>query len=176
MKSEWNGKAIHSYGESNSRGVSILFQKDLDVELCENEIKIDNEGRYISLNIKIYENMYCITNIYAPNDKHKRNSFYKNLNKHIIDFSKGINIIAGDWNEIQHADDRKSRKNRFKNNSNLKQLKQSLNLIDTWLYKNKNKKQFTWRRKNNSTEASRIDYILVTKDLISKINFSDIFC
>ena len=73
IKTEWPGDIIHSIGTSNSRGVSIFIHEKLNAEIINSTI--DEEGRYIIMNVKINEDVYCLVNIYAPNDKHKRNSF-----------------------------------------------------------------------------------------------------
>ena len=59
-------------------------------------------------------------------------------------------------------------------NSNLRKLKNEHKLIDPWVIMNKNKQQFTWRRKNKPNEASRIDFFLIDKDLLPKIKKADI--
>ena len=37
-----------------------------------------------------------------------------------------------------------------------------------------NKSQYTWKRKNNNREASRIDYFLISKELVYKTQSCDI--
>ena len=68
IRTEWKGEIIHSIGTSQSRGVSIFICKNINAEII--DTTIDQDGRYIILNIKINDNVYCITNVYAPNDKH----------------------------------------------------------------------------------------------------------
>lgn len=99
------------------------------------------------VNLKINENIFTIINIYAPNDKHNRNRFFKKINKQITEFQQGPIIIGGDWNDIQEHIDRKSVRKIQKCVHNLKTLKKELKLIDMWRLKNPHKQQFTWRRK-----------------------------
>ena len=166
IRTEWAGEIIHSIGTSSSRGVSIFIHKTLNAEIIDK--LVDKEGRYIVANIKVDENVYCITNIYAPNDIHKRNSFIKQMKAMIENKSQGYNIIGGDWNDIQEVNDRKSRNTRIQLNPNFKQLKKHHNLFDPWKFMNKTKRQFPWKRKNSTTEASRIDYFLIQSELKQK--------
>lgn len=65
--------------------------------------------------------------------------------------------------------------NRFqKPVNNMRLMIKKCNLIDIWRELNFNKKQFTWRRKNDKNTASRIDYFLIDKDLKQKVESTDI--
>ncbi len=44
-KKEWEGEIIFNHGTSNSEGVTILFPKNLDFELCEK--RTDCDGRLL---------------------------------------------------------------------------------------------------------------------------------
>jgi exonuclease III len=52
-------------------------------------------------------------------------------------------------------------------------LLKSHKLIDIWRQKNKTKTQFTWNRKDKS-EATRIDYFLVSTEILMNSHSSDI--
>ena len=172
ITTEWPGDILHSIGTSNSRGVSIFIHEKLNAESIDKTV--DKDGRYIIMNLKINEEIYCLVNIYAPNDLHKRNFFWKHIKTDIESKSQGLKILAGDWNEIHYMTDRKSRNTRIKLNPYMKHLKKEHNLFDPWVYKNKNKQQYTWRRKNSNIEAGRIDYFLIQEGLRQKIEKSDI--
>ena len=64
----------YSYGSSASKGVSILISKTLNYDII--VFFIDNNGRYVLLNIEISKNVYSLLNVYAPNDKTMRNTFF----------------------------------------------------------------------------------------------------
>ena len=64
-KEEWEGDIIFNHGESNSRGVCILFKKDCGYEL--HSVNKDTEGRYIILDLDLYEQRYTLVNLYGPN-------------------------------------------------------------------------------------------------------------
>ncbi|KAK3090919.1 hypothetical protein FSP39_015721 [Pinctada imbricata] len=88
--------------------------------------------------------------------------------------SEGYNIIGGDWNDTLQKTDRKTKRSKIVINSNLRKLKNENKLVDPWLVMNKNNQQYTWRRKHNPNEASRIDFFLIHSDLQPKIKKADI--
>lgn len=67
--------AFHSFGKSNSKGVSILISKRSHFQVINS--KADNEGRYSMINGHIDENYYTFVNLYAPNDDKQRKYFLK---------------------------------------------------------------------------------------------------
>ena len=68
-------KAITSVKSSESRGVAILFRKDLDFEIV--DIEKDNMGNILLLSIVVDETKFCLCVIYGPNTDTP--DFYKNL-------------------------------------------------------------------------------------------------
>ena len=174
IKQEFNEFYIHhSYGTSNSRGVSILISKKLNANVI--DTKIDDNGRYILINIELEKSSFSLLNLYAPNDQRLRNIFFKTLDDLLKQFSLGLKILSGDYNQKNSEIDRYSKNNSstFKANTHLNKLIKSQNLIDIWRDIYKNKTQFTWRRRNN-TEKSRIDYFLIDFNLRPSIFKTDI--
>ena len=106
IRSEWHGTSLHSFGTSQSRGVSILIKNNFQHEIIDSFS--DNEGRFIIVNIKIQDNVYTICNIYAPNNNHARNSFFKNVSNKLMEISLGNYIIGGDFNDTLNSKDRKT--------------------------------------------------------------------
>ncbi len=62
---EWEGDIIFNHGQSNSRGVCILFKKDCDYKL--HSVNKDTEGRYIILDLDLGEQRYTLVNLYGLN-------------------------------------------------------------------------------------------------------------
>ena len=88
----WKGKTFHSYSNSKfSRGVSILFKENLDIEV--NNIKRSEDGKKILLNITFNGNTFSIIIIYAPNDELKQCNFFKRLTSFITKNCTNENII-----------------------------------------------------------------------------------
>ena len=78
---------FYSNGTKQSKGVAILINKNMNYKVI--DIHKDNEGRCILLNIEIYDKIYTVCNIYAPNIVTSRNTFFKNVNKFISNNSMG---------------------------------------------------------------------------------------
>lgn len=167
-------KYFTSHGTSSSRGVAILIDEKLQYNLLD-EYK-DSEGRLILLNVEIHNIIYSLVNIYSPNNESDRNRFFKKVNEFINKNASGTVIIGGDMNDaISHLDRKtlNSRKKEIKPVNSFKTLLKSNNLIDIWRKLNPNKVQYTWRR-NNFTQASRIDMFLINKDFAKNIKSCDI--
>jgi exonuclease III len=49
----------------------------------------DNEGRLLLINVEINNAIYTIINIYAPNNMNKRNTFFKQVDIFINEYSIG---------------------------------------------------------------------------------------
>lgn len=62
-KSEWEGNIYFSHGISNSRGVMIMFKKDLVYTV--HNAQSDTEGRWLILDLKIDDLNIQLINIYA---------------------------------------------------------------------------------------------------------------
>ena len=173
-KNEYTGTIYSNFGTSKSRGVSILFDSSVEHKIID-EHK-DQEGRIILLNIEMYDSIYSFINIYAPNDEKNRNSFFKKVNNIIDKHSLGLLVIGGDMNNTLTEKDRKSKSQNKKPKIvyYLKQLIKKHKLSDIWRELHPGLRQFTWRRKNNNNESSRIDYFLICPNLRPKIFTSDI--
>ena len=74
---DWNGDSIWNYGTNLSKGVSVLFNKNVAFRLMAKD-HIEN-GRVISLKIEINGHKIQIINIYAPNNSVERKRFYNNM-------------------------------------------------------------------------------------------------
>lgn len=95
----------------------------------------------------------------------------------ISENSLGMVIVGGDMNDTLSIIDRKkysTNKKTQKPVNSLKNLIKTLKLIDIWRETHSNNTQFTWRRKNNINEASRIDLFLICPEIRSHICSADI--
>ena len=112
FRNETQNKYIsyHSFGKSNSCGVSILINESSDFSCISCET--DKAGRMLVLTADVYDDKYTFVNIYAPNDHTNRNIYFKNislsLNKLKINKDDTV-IIGGDFNEVQSTNDRKTK-------------------------------------------------------------------
>ena len=66
FKAEWGGKIIFDHGESNARGVAVLFNPNVRSEI--GAVTRSDNGRYLMIDCMINCKKVLITNIYTPND------------------------------------------------------------------------------------------------------------
>ena len=165
-KMEWSGRILFSHGESNSRGVCILFKKDLFINV--ENIKCDSQGRYIVCEINSDpENCSNITLccVYAPNKNASR--YYTEL-RHCLTHYNEQKIIIGDLNVVMNPE--LDRYNSTYNDQDaleiIEIISEEWNLTDVWRDRNPDTKLFSWRSKNR---ASRIDNALVSHNLSKTI-------
>lgn len=70
----WNGKSIHAFSDSAySRGVSILFRKELDVQILNTHKSED--ARKVLVNVTLNDEILSFVSIYAPNSDNARIPF-----------------------------------------------------------------------------------------------------
>ena len=157
INSRWFGKSIHCYTDSSySRGVSVLFKKDLPIEILDIHRSID--GRKILVNVKLNDNIFSLVNVYAPNNESNRLDFFKKLKLFISHHCRDENnvIIAGDFNcKIAERNDKSSCK--------LNDIVNCFELRDIWVDKHKEFNGYTWCN-GNDVPYSRIDYVFVSSD------------
>ena len=155
--SRWFGKAFHSYSDSQySRGVSILFRKNLPIDVINVHTSIG--GRRLLINFKYDEKDFTIVNVYAPNNTKDRIDFFKRVKTwtNQLTCNKENILIAGDFNCILDN----STNNSDKSCHVLKNVLNDLDLIDLWSTL-KREPGYTWCDGTN-TPKSRIDYIFIS--------------
>ena len=99
FNSTWKGKIIHAVTESShSRGVCIMFKENLKFQILNH--KSSNDGRLLLVNVKFFDEIYCLTNVYAPNSESERRDFFAEIENWIHDHRLNVRnvIIAGDFN------------------------------------------------------------------------------
>ena len=99
-RNEWAGKAYFSLGTNMSKGVATLIKPNLDVDVCDKII--ENNGRYLKVDIKIDDFNCSVINVYSPNNPAERRSFFKFIDKEISEIRhENLDhnfIIGGDFN------------------------------------------------------------------------------
>ena len=65
-KIEWGTKIWAAHGDNKSKGVVILFARDLKVEV--HNISQLEDGRCLILYVTINDNKFLLVNIYGPNE------------------------------------------------------------------------------------------------------------
>ena len=103
-KSEWGGDIFFSHGESNKKGVAILVNNKLDYKV--NEEIVDENGRYIILNISVDGTDFLLVNFYAPtkNFEAEQVVYIDQLRILLEDQLDQNMILGGDFNTVLNPD------------------------------------------------------------------------
>lgn len=157
--SRWNGNCIHAFSDSPySRGVSILFRKELNVDIL--NVHKSEDARKLLVNVKIDDTLITFINVYAPNTEKARIEFFNRLRSftstHTILGSKVF--LCGDFNCSFEKKNDKSQKR-------LSEILHKLDLVDIWKHKYPDKNGFTWCDADNCPK-NRIDYIFVSNEIL----------
>ena len=98
---EWGGESIWNNGSSQSRGVAILFKKNLDVDV--RDILKDIEGRLMSVSAT-FTTEYYLTNVYVPNNSSERKEFLQKTETILQNIDTQSHIISGDFDCVVRQD------------------------------------------------------------------------
>ena len=161
-ETEWGYKAIFSNYNSRSRGVAILINNTINHDI--NGKLIDDNGRYIILDITVQNKKMTLVTIYGPNNDDP--TFFEELEEKIINFDNSTVIIGGDWNVVQNFGKDTLNCVKLNNpgaNEKVLETKETLNLVDIWRDRNPGERKYTWRGRNS--KMSRLDYFLVSEDI-----------
>lgn len=172
-KNQWGDNIWMSYGENNSAGVAILrgtFQGKILKSI------VDDCGRWIILVVEHVHDILILGNVYGYNNSCNNrilfNAFQEEIQLLLNTFVKAKIILGGDWNCISDPtkDCHPPRKGVH---GELNSLCTHLNCCDIWRNKNPKNIQFTWNSKDFS-KRSRIDYWLISNDLIDTVEETNI--
>ena len=121
-KKEWGGDIVFAYGSHHSRGVAILFKKNIKYQWS-NEQK-DSHGRIIAVELNFSGRTIAIINLYGPNTDEP--TFFEHLISCLDRVNTHEYIIGGDWNVVQNVD-----VDRF--GSKIDSSPKSRNIIHSWI-------------------------------------------
>ena len=158
--SRWFGNKFHCFSDSaHSRGVTILFKKNLSIEILNYHHSLD--GRRLLVNLKYNEKIITIVNAYAPNAENARNDFFKRLITWVSQHAMNLEglIVCGDFNcQLDSKQNDKSTKT-------LEKLLKLYSLNDCWISSGKTKiNGLSWCDGENIPK-SRIDYVFINKSI-----------
>ena len=167
IKAEWGGEIIFNSHTSNSRGVCILFNNNIEYKVL--RTRTDQEGNLLILDLEVEGQHISLVNIYGPNGDNPE--FYQNMYDTIEDFDNENIIICGDFNLVQNQDlDTYNYVNinnpRAKNK--VLDLKEELNMVDPYREIYNDLKRFTWR-KTNPIKQARLDFFLLSEILMHNV-------
>lgn len=163
LKKSWASQVyFSSHGSGRRRGVAILLHSSL--QFCLHSEITDKEGRFILVNGSICGAKVSMLNIYAPNESNP--NFFKKICEMIIEKSKGIFLIGGDFNCIlSNRMDKNPPSFAMPSGTSriLKQMMEDLGLIDAWRHIHPRDRDYTFYS-NPHSSYSRIDYFFVAKN------------
>ena len=164
---EWGGQAFFSGISSNSAGVCILINPTITPTIIQYEDIVP--GRLQAMEINIENKNVTILNIYGPNEDNvilfDKLSSYLSLNNH------QSFIIGGDFNTVlDYKIDKKNGREitHKKCNNKLNSILDLHNLVDVWRILNPTKLKYTWHSNTKPPIFCRLDYFIVSDDLLNK--------
>ena len=165
LRKEWNIDYFIAGNSTNSRGVMIMINNSFEYKV--NQCIKDPDGRYLIIELSITNlvNIFII-NLYAPNRDDP--VWFTTLFDKVHSLSNGSEIWTGDWNAALTANDIYNY-NTLRNPLASKIINSSMakgNLLDIWRIQHENRKRFTWRS-DKPCRASRLDYFLISEELLS---------
>ena len=93
-QNEWGGEIFFSHGESNARGVAILFSRKISIQNVQTER--DDDGRLLYLQFVLNNERFCIVNVYAPNEDDP--TFYAYMLEKVVEKQQDYTYVLGDLN------------------------------------------------------------------------------
>ena len=172
-RSQWGFETFFAHGESNARGVCILFKNTFDFEI--HDKIIDPGGRYIILDITIRGIRLTLGNIYGPN--RDDSLFFQEIINVIEGIPNDNRIIGGDYNLV--LDLEKDKKGKADTKFNAQKIilawMDETDLTDIWRHQHPDSRKYTWHGKRGrplQLVFSRIDFILVSFGMAGRISSS----
>ena len=93
---DWGSEVILSAVSTESRGVAILFNENLDYKLL--SVDRDDRGNLLVLELELQLEKLLLVVIYGPNSDNP--VFHNDLKQRLLKFNDVPMIICGDWNLV----------------------------------------------------------------------------
>lgn len=170
-RTQWGGELIYANATSNSKGILILFRRNLSYSIAHSIC--DPQGRYVITEIDFGEMSIVLCSLYAPNIDTP--SFFVHLSQEIENLQNKQVIIGGDFNfAIDPTLDRKfSQHNNDKARDAFMAYADYAELSDVWRVFNRDVKQFSCCRPDSASgignKFSRLDMFFVSDALINRV-------
>lgn len=165
--SEWAGKGICCHGKSNSKGVAVLFHKDLEPNI--HNIIRDPADRYIIFQLHVHQEVYTMINAYAPtqSEHSEQMTFIQNLEEELTKLEVNTLILGGDLNiKMPTAQISQTGSAGPSYYSRLLEFMDTYNLTDIWAEKNPRSKRGMFHR---GSYSARLDYWLIATYLSNAV-------
>ena len=167
---EFEGQLFFSHGKTNSCGVAIGFVGTKALNIL--NIKRDNLGRILVIEVKIDDSVFVLINIYDANTEseqlHTLNDLI-NILETFEDIQNKSFVLGGDFNVILNPSlDSEGGKPVIKKRTIAKliQITENLDLCDIWRIRNPKRRRFTFRQHHSTGFIQRrLDYFFISNSL-----------
>ena len=165
-------ECLISGAKTNARGVAILINNNFEYKVI--NVKTDDHGNLICVDLSLGSISMRLINIYAPNTDSPE--FFQNINTLIEENNMDHFVLCGDLNLVLDPKMDCSNYVSINNPKARRVLLESLNtynLIDAYRHMHPDIHRFTWRRKNPVKQA-RLDYYIISNAFTDFISSCDI--
>ena len=172
-ETEWGYKSYFSGNKTNSEGVCILLNKSFTCDIIDYIDIIP--GRLHALGIKVDDKHFKIVNIYGPNSDDI--SKFDKLHSYITVNEDSDFIIGGDFNTVLNTDMDKRNgltDTHKKCRDAINNILDIHNMTDIWRIQHPDTKKYTWHSSHKPPIFCRLDYFLISNNLINSIKNSSI--
>ena len=146
-RTNWSACADYQpcHGDSKSAGVSIMFRSGLDFKV--NDLKIDENGRYIILDLTVYEQRLTFVCLYGYNTDVPQ--FFTDILYKSAEFANTSYLFCGDWNAVQNKSDDTYNVLHDRNinaRKKIDEMKETFELLDPWHTCYPDDRKYTWHQ------------------------------
>lgn len=172
-KSEWGGSIFFSHGESNARGVAILFGRKFKCKVI--KMARDLEGRVLAVAVEVNTRKYVLSVLYAPNSD--KPDFFVSAFSLVFSLGIDLKIIGGDMNTVLDLEKDILGGRGCSNSKTWDFLNAFLlenELKDIWRFQHPEDFRSTFIRRKPVQLLERLDYFFVSSALVQNVRSSDI--
>ncbi len=176
-KNQWGDNIFFSHGTSHSAGVMILFNRFSGNVI--NHLS-DINGHWLIMAIEFNDVHYILVCVYGYNTRSQNKQLYSSLIK-ILESWKVTHatdkvITGGDFNLVPDLwmDRLPPRGQSYLYEEIINEFVTKGNLIDLWRMRNPHTHQYTWFNPANNSQCSRLDFWLISTNLINQALNCDI--
>ena len=169
FRSVWGYNLWVAGADTNKNGVAIIFSPTFEYKI--REVIRDREGSYIIIDVEMLQKRVTLVNVYGPSAGDNP-LFFEKVYEIINKIRNDVNIIGGDWNCVLNAEiDTINYTNigaRPRSRAKILSSLSEFDLVDVFRELYPYKREYTWRR-FNTNKRGRLDYFLVSKDLMGEV-------
>ncbi|KAJ8048499.1 LINE-1 retrotransposable element ORF2 protein [Holothuria leucospilota] len=171
LRAEWGYELYFSGDRTNARGAAILLNNNFPFKM--KRVDYNADCNYVAISVEIGRQDFTILSIYGPNRDSP--NFYHHLGDILGELNDTFVILGGDWNCVLDSSldcDGYLHDNNPIARSAILNMLNDYDLSDFYRVIHANRKVYTWRKLNPLKQA-RLDYFLVSKELLSFLDFVD---